>query len=82
MDKAETDGVIYVPSITIVELRYLVEKGKITEATFNLVMDAIAASDSALMVASLDSDTAKSVGSIARVIVPDMPDRIIAATAV
>jgi PIN domain nuclease of toxin-antitoxin system len=81
MKQAEDDGEIYVPSIVLVELRYLVEKRTITEAVYQFIVDAISDPDSALTLIPLDFNCAKAVGNIARAVVPDMPDRIIAATA-
>ena len=81
MAEAGTNGTIYVPAVVLVELRYLVEKGKIIEDVFRFVADSIADSNSSLEIAALDFDTATAVGNIPRASVPDMPDRIIAATA-
>ncbi len=82
MEAAEAAGApIYVPSIVVVELRYLVEKGTITEADYGIVITALKDSTTALTIAPLDLDTADALSLIPRAIVPDMPDRIIAATA-
>jgi PIN domain nuclease of toxin-antitoxin system len=81
MKQAEDTGQIYIPFIVLVELRYLVEKRTITETVFQIIADAIADPDSALTLLPLDFDCARAVGNIARATVPDMPDRIIAATA-
>ena len=72
---------IYVPSIVIVELRYLVEKGTITEANYQTVLDELNDPATAPTVLPLDADTANALKHITRAAVPDMPDRIIAATA-
>src|SRR3712207_2063414 len=73
---------IYVPSIVIVEMRYLVEKGTITEANYQTVLTELRDSTTAPTIVPLDTDTADALMKIARADVPDMPDRIIAATAV
>ncbi len=72
---------IYVPAMVLVEMRYLVEKRSILESDFSFVVDAIAKPLSPLHLAPLDFDSAQAVGKITRSVVPDMPDRVIAATA-
>ena len=72
---------VYVPSISVVELAYLVEKGKLPESAFQRLASALTDSDSSLTVAPLDLPVAQAVRHVAREGVPDMPDRIIAATA-
>ena len=81
MAEAEAAETIFVPSIVLVELRYLVEKGTITEDVFRFVINSIADPGSALATADLDFNIGKAVGNIPRASVPDMPDRIIAVTA-
>ena len=79
---AEAAGApVYVPSIVLVELRYLVEKGKFTEAQYKVVLQTLRDDTLLPQVASLDADVADALASIPRATVPDMPDRIIAATA-
>jgi PIN domain nuclease of toxin-antitoxin system len=72
---------IYVPAITIVELRYLVEKGTISESDYQTILKEIKDPLTALAVAPLDLEAAEALSQISRSTVPDMPDRIIAATA-
>jgi PIN domain nuclease of toxin-antitoxin system len=81
MTEAEAGETIYVPAIVLVELRYLVEKGTITEDVLGFVIDSIVDSNSALETVALDFNIAKAIGNIPRASVPDMPDRIIAVTA-
>ncbi len=82
MEAAEAAGdPIYVPSIVVVELRYLVEKGTITEADYQTVIAALKDSMTTLTIAPLNLETADALSLIPRATVPDMPDRIIAATA-
>lgn len=80
---AERNGEsIYVPSISLVEIRYLVEKGKdVQESDFQTILSLLRAGNSALKLAPLNLDVAESLVQIPRALVPDMPDRIIAATA-
>ena len=72
---------IYVCTITFVELRYLSEKGKIGGNVYQECWDKLNDPTTALTPASLDLLVAESLAQIPRGIVPDMPDRIIAATA-
>jgi len=71
----------FVPSICLVEATYLVEKNRILETTFALLRDALSSRTSNLVVASLDMTVAKAIRKISRAEVPDLPDRVIAATA-
>lgn len=53
--EAESDGkFIYVPSIVVVELRYLVEKRTLTEADYQTVSAKINSTSTALVIAPLD----------------------------
>ena len=83
LEKAEQNGEpIYVPSISLVEIRYLVEKGKdIEEADYQTILALLLDHRSALTLAALNLEVAEALAQIPRAIVPDMPDRIIAATA-
>lgn len=83
MEQAERAGLpIYVSAIVVVELRYLVEKGRdITESDFQSIVTALKDDSSLITFAPLDMEIAEALGQIPRAIVPDMPDRIVAATA-
>lgn len=72
---------IYVPAIVVVELRYLVEKKAITESDYQSILTALRDPATALKVQELSLDLAEAVTWIPRATVPEMPDRIIAATA-
>ena len=75
------DSVIYVPSICLVELVYLEEKTRIPadlKARFDAELQGGA---TGLVIASLTAEVAGAVARVPRSHVPDMPDRIIAATA-
>jgi PIN domain nuclease of toxin-antitoxin system len=80
--EAETDpGIIYVPSISVVEARYLVEKGTLTESIFEQLVNSLLDVETAPTVAPLSLDIARTLHEVSKRTVPDMPDRIIAATA-
>jgi PIN domain nuclease of toxin-antitoxin system len=73
---------IFLPSISLVEVIYLVEKGKISQDALHKLLGGITNVRSGWMLASLDLGVAQEVEKLKRSEVPDMPDRIIAATAV
>ncbi len=72
---------IMIPSIVLVEMVYLVEKGRIDRKLAQKIFGQLDAIDGSYEVASLDSGTVEALQSIPRDAVPDMPDRIISATA-
>ena len=75
------EAIIYVPTICLVEIIYLQEKGRISAdllARFNAELQA---GTSGLEVAGLTASVVEALAKIPRAVVPDMPDRIIAATA-
>lgn len=73
--------VIYVPTICLVEIIYLEEKGRIPSSLL-LQFDAeLQSGSSGLALAALTGEVAEAVARVPRSEVPDMPDRIIAATA-
>lgn len=78
---AEAHGLIYVSSMTLVELVYLTEKGKVAPDVLTLLRDALDDRTMAYRLYEIDRTVADTVALIPRTIVPEMPDRIIAATA-
>ncbi len=82
MDAAVAAGdPIHVPSICLVELTYLVEKGRVSRSAMERFGGALADPSFGFRVAFLDLVVADTLQQIPRDDVPDMPDRIIAATA-
>jgi PIN domain nuclease of toxin-antitoxin system len=81
IDNAEAIGVIFVSSITIIELIYLIEKGKIPQDVLDLLGEALDDATTAFRLVEVSREISDEVKNISRVTVPDMPDRIIAATA-
>jgi PIN domain nuclease of toxin-antitoxin system len=82
LELASRDGdPVYVASISLVEIAYLVEKGRLPVATFDRLDQAHDEAGSGWTMRSLDQDDARSLRRVRRDLVPDMPDRIIAATA-
>jgi len=72
---------IYVSAISVVEIRYLIEKGTVTEVAFQNIIDFLNDPNVTLTLVPLDLDIALALSQISRRVVPDMPDRIITATA-
>lgn len=72
---------VYLPSICIVEVIFLVEKKRIPAEALERLLAALADADSALRIAPLDLNVAMALSHVPREALPDMPDRIIAATA-
>ena len=76
------ESVIYVPTICLVEIVYLQEKGRIPTNLESALYDALQAGNTGLVPYSLTLDVVDALAKVPRAEVPDMPDRIIAATAV
>jgi PIN domain nuclease of toxin-antitoxin system len=73
---------VYISAISIVEMIYLTERRRIPPEALQKLEAAIETADAAIVVTPLDVAIAKTVENVPREIVPDMPDRIIAATAI
>lgn len=72
---------IFVPTICLVEIVYLQEKGRIVPQLFNQFYAALLAGKTGLRVVDLTLEVVSSMSNVSRAEVPDMPDRIVAATA-
>jgi PIN domain nuclease of toxin-antitoxin system len=82
MEATMTRGdALFIPSICLVEILYLVEKGRIPQEAWERLSDYLDRPDSGMKIAVLDRAVAAAISRIPREQVPDMPDRIIAATA-
>jgi PIN domain nuclease of toxin-antitoxin system len=83
LDSATAAGErIHVPSICLVELTYLVEKGRLSIAARDRLIHALDDPTVPFLLAPLDRTVADALVSVSRLEVPDLPDRIVAATAV
>ena len=76
------ESVIYVPTICLVEIVYLQEKGRIPFDLKSALDAALQAGSTGLVPYYLSVDVVDALAQVSRAEVPDMPDRIIAATAV
>jgi PIN domain nuclease of toxin-antitoxin system len=82
IDQAATQGEqIGFSAITSIEIVYLVEKGRIKSDALERLNLAIESGDSALVELPVTGEIARKMRGIPRESIPDMPDRIIAATA-
>jgi PIN domain nuclease of toxin-antitoxin system len=72
---------ILLPSICLVEITYLIEKSRIHEAVLPRLLDELDNPITTLELAALDMGVVLSLQDIRRCDVPDLPDRVIAATA-
>jgi PIN domain nuclease of toxin-antitoxin system len=82
INQAIEDGFpLFISSISIVEICYLTEKGKISPIVLERMESAMHSLDSGIEVIALDHEIALAVRQIDRRVVPELPDRIIAATA-
>jgi PIN domain nuclease of toxin-antitoxin system len=82
LDEVSASGeLIFITSITLVEITYLVEKGRLASEERRRVISVLSDPDTPYELAPLDLLVAESIERIDRNQVPDMPDRIIAATA-
>jgi PIN domain nuclease of toxin-antitoxin system len=77
----QTGNLIYIAAISFVEIIYLIERGRIPVKLFDQLISTLNQPDSALEIAPLDQTVAIALRNIDRTTVPEMPDRIIAATA-
>lgn len=82
IETAAIDGnQIGISSITLAEIVYLSEKNRIPEQTFERLLNAMEEENSVLIEISLDKNVVKTLVRVDRKQIPDLPDRIIAATA-
>lgn len=72
---------LLVSAVTLVELVYLMEKGRFTAADIDALFKVLTAADSGFEVSPVDGTVARSVGRVPRESVTDPFDRMIAATA-
>jgi len=73
------DAPLYISAISLIEIIYLGEKRRISEAAATSVIGALTSGDGFSVIA-VDDAVARSLATIPRNAAPDMPDRIIAAT--
>ena len=72
---------IYVPTICLVEIVYLMEKGRISPEMKSMLEEELKSGESGLVLADLNIEVVEQIANVLRDDIPDMPDRVIAATA-
>lgn len=77
----QSGQMLYVSAISLAEILYLDEKGRLPGGTFSKVMAELKRPDSGLAEAPFVAGMVETMANIPRESVPDLPDRIIAATA-
>ena len=83
LDTATAAGeVIYIPSICLVELTYLIEKRRLPSLVRDQLIETLDDPASPCSLAPLDRVVADALELVKRSEIPDLPDRIVAATAV
>jgi PIN domain nuclease of toxin-antitoxin system len=82
LDDAVANGdLIFLSAISIVEIIYLIDKGKLTAQNLNRLTQSLKLPNSSFVIQDLTEDIARAVAQVPHSVVSDMPDRIIAATA-
>ncbi|MGA7226303.1 MAG: PIN domain-containing protein [Candidatus Acidiferrales bacterium] len=82
IDRAAANGTpTYISPVSVVEVVYLVERGRIGADAFEQFANELDSENPAFTVAPLDFSVATAWRCVPRNAAPDMPDRIIAATA-
>ncbi len=80
-DSIKKDGIIYLATISIVEIFYLIDKRRLNPQTLPRLIQALNLSNSTFTAVELTVGIAQTLQQIPRETVPDMSDRIISATA-
>ncbi len=81
LNTASAGDSVFVPAISLVEIIYLIEKGRFPQVLLQRILSLLNDPLQELKPVFLDENIAQTLQQIPRNIVPDMPDRIIAATA-
>jgi PIN domain nuclease of toxin-antitoxin system len=80
-DAIQAGNTICASVMSIIEVRYLIEKGRLPVAYYEDMVLAAHDPNLAIEFLPVDEDVSLTVERIPRDVVPDLPDRIIAATA-
>jgi PIN domain nuclease of toxin-antitoxin system len=72
---------VFISAVSLVELVYLREKSRIAPDVWHQIMQVLHRNDSGLQAVSFHPEMAEVLEQLPREILPDMPDRMIAATA-
>lgn len=75
------EGRIWIPGIVLVETVYLVEKARFPGELLERMLSLLDPPSLSYPVAPLDADLVRWITRVDRALVPDLPDRVVAATA-
>ena len=78
---AATRGKIAISTISLAEVVYLIEKGRLPSSAYDELTQALADSEHVFTEAVFTAAIVQAMRQVPRAEVPDMPDRIVAATA-
>ncbi len=81
MNASAAGNDLAISSITLVEMVYLIEKGKVPAGRFTQIIRMTRQRGEGLVEIAVDAEIARSLSKIDIAKIPDMPDRTIAATA-
>ena len=81
IDNAASRAPMYISAIPLVEVVYLVERGRVAYDAFDRFIRELRRAYPAFQVVPVDYDIASALGKIPQNVIPDMLDRIIAAAA-
>ena len=77
----QNQDLIFLPSISLIEIVYLVEKGRLSQEALPRLFAILEAPAAPLVLEPLNLKIIQTLRQIPFAVVPEMPDRIIAATA-
>ena len=77
----ENEARIYIPNIVLVEIVYLMEKTRIPNESLGNLIKLLDINPNNYRITQIGVSTIRAMQSLQRQSIPDMPDRIIAATA-
>ncbi len=83
MDNGASEGHdIAVSAISLAEIVYLIEKGRVPQEVYPALKRILADPENVIKEAPLNAEIVDALQLVSRDAIPDMPDRIVAATAV
>jgi PIN domain nuclease of toxin-antitoxin system len=81
-DTARSGHSIALSAISLAEIVYLVEKNRLPESAYQDLRAALGATEYVFEEAPVTADIVEAMRRVPRGVVPDLPDRIVAATAI
>ncbi|MFN8439282.1 MAG: type II toxin-antitoxin system VapC family toxin [Caldilineaceae bacterium] len=72
---------IYISTLSLVEVTFLVEKGRLPQIVLDTLFHELTESQNELIALPVDVAIARTISKIPRTAIPELPDRVIAATA-